>query len=287
MRHIKGSRQSISTGTSTGTWTSAVLFALLAALVLTTFTPATAQSAKYNEMMARDHVNKGNSLMARRLFAEAIGEYQKAIDLDPGNSAAKANIVLTHLNWGALHFQQNKFDEATAEWETVLQLDPYNQSAKHNLSVLKQTLARRGQQAGAQKAEGAPGASAAKPGAGGAKPGAEKKPESSVVLLTPIKKSQERAQAEAESEEEASEEPAAPAAAPAAQATSAPSAPAAPAGASLEDQLAAIEMKIYGHKLTDMTVLKRLEKMETDTAGQARTGTIKERIDFLRKSYGL
>lgn len=56
---------------------------------------------------------------------------------------------------------------------------------------------------------------------------------------------------------------------------------------SLDDQLAAVEMKVYGHKQADLTVLQRLEKIERDAAGQVRTGTIIERIDYLKKSFGL
>ena len=51
--------------------------------------------------------------------------------------------------------------------------------------------------------------------------------------------------------------------------------------------MAAVEVKIYGRKQSDLTVFKRLEKMELDTSGQIHTGNIKERIEQLRKNYGL
>jgi tetratricopeptide (TPR) repeat protein len=60
-----------------------------------------------------------------------------------------------------------------------------------------------------------------------------------------------------------------------------------PAANSLDDQLAAVEMKVYGQKETGLTVLQRLEKIEKDTAGATRSGTIIERIDYLKKSFGL
>jgi hypothetical protein len=34
-------------------------------------------------------------------------------------------------------------------------------------------------------------------------------------------------------------------------------------------------------------VLQRLEKIEKDSAGQIRTGTILERINYLKSAYGL
>jgi tetratricopeptide (TPR) repeat protein len=256
-------------------------FALLALLI--SFPVALGQTSKLNQMQSREHVNRGNVYMSRRQFQEALDEYQKAIDLDPTNAAARNNIILTHLNWGAVNFAQNKFDEALAEWETVLKLDPYNQNAKHNINVLKQTLARRG---GAFKAKPPAEEPAAKP--------PQPKSDPAVVILTPgVKQSQasgatgeakEEAQAAAASEAAAAETPA--------ESTSETAAPVQPAGqaspaGSIEDQLSALELKIYGHKQADMTVFKRLEKMEMDTAGQVRPGTIKERIDALKKSYGL
>lgn len=60
-----------------------------------------------------------------------------------------------------------------------------------------------------------------------------------------------------------------------------------PGAGSLEELLAAVEVKIYGKKQADLPIFKRLEKLELDTGGQVKQGTIKERIDSLRKNYGL
>lgn len=57
-------------------------------------------------------------------------------------------------------------------------------------------------------------------------------------------------------------------------------------GDNIEDSLAQIELKIYGRKQDSLPIMKRLEKLETDTHGKTKSGTIKERIDTLRKSYG-
>jgi len=54
----------------------------------------------------------------------------------------------------------------------------------------------------------------------------------------------------------------------------------------IEDSLGQIEQKIYGRKQDSLPIMKRLEKLETDTHGKTKSGTIKERIDTLRKSYG-
>ncbi len=71
---------------------------------------------------------------------------------------------------------------------------------------------------------------------------------------------------------------------------SAPSTSSATAGGSqgenIEDMIGQIEQKIYGRKQDSLPIMKRLEKLETDTHGKTKSGTIKERIDTLRKSYG-
>lgn len=57
-------------------------------------------------------------------------------------------------------------------------------------------------------------------------------------------------------------------------------------GGNIEDSLGQIEQKIYGRKQDSLPIMKRLEKLENDTHGKTKSGTIKERIDTLRKSYG-
>ncbi|MBC7997963.1 MAG: tetratricopeptide repeat protein [Leptolyngbya sp.] len=58
-------------------------------------------------------------------------------------------------------------------------------------------------------------------------------------------------------------------------------------GDNFEEQIGQIELKINGRKQESMPIMKRLEKLEIDTHGQKKSGTIKERIDTLRKSYGI
>jgi hypothetical protein len=76
-------------------------------------------------------------------------------------------------------------------------------------------------------------------------------------------------------------------AAPPTAVASPPSAPNAVPIVSFDEQLTAVEMKVYGSKQTNLTVLQRLEKIERESAGQIRTGTIMERINFLKSSFGL
>jgi hypothetical protein len=265
------------------------LGALIFCALLTCGAPANAVS-KADEMAARDHINKGNFYLGRRQFQEAIGEYEEALRIDSSSTVAKDNIVLSHNNWGIHFFQQRKYEEAEKEWRKALSLDATNQLAKHNIVVLKQTLARTGQVLPSEAAAQNPDKTPKKSG-----------PTSSITILTPGLKQSSTSSAASTTAEPAAEPsssggdagtPATPAAAPTAPADSGfdtppTSSPAQTSGSSFEDQLTGIEVKIYGRRQPDMSVIKRLEKIETDTTGQCGTGTIKERIDKLRRSYGL
>jgi hypothetical protein len=91
---------------------------------------------------ARNHVNKGNYLLTHQQFQAALTEYQEALDSEPTNAVAKANIVLVHNNWGILYFHQRKYEEARNQWNESLKLSPNDRNAKNNLLVLKATLAK-------------------------------------------------------------------------------------------------------------------------------------------------
>jgi hypothetical protein len=91
---------------------------------------------------ARNHVNKGNYLLTHQQFQAALTEYEEALESEPTNAVAKANIVLVHNNWGILYFHQRKYDEARNQWNESLQLSPNDRNAKNNLLVLKTTLAK-------------------------------------------------------------------------------------------------------------------------------------------------
>lgn len=56
-----------------------------------------------------------------------------------------------------------------------------------------------------------------------------------------------------------------------------------PEAASLEDKVASLEIKVYGKKNDQLPILKRIEQLEVDYIGQARQGTLNERVENLRK----
>ncbi len=136
--------------------------------------PALGQEPPYMTQV-REHINKGNGLLGRRLFAEAIGEYQKALDLDASNVAARHNIAETHNNWGIYWYGMRKYNDAMREWEITLELEPNHFNAKRNLVLLKQFAARQGIKLGQPAPENSAGTdepgSSGPGGAGSSGPG--------------------------------------------------------------------------------------------------------------------
>jgi hypothetical protein len=56
--------------------------------------------------------------------------------------------------------------------------------------------------------------------------------------------------------------------------------------ASLDEQLSSLEAKVYGKKQDDMTLMQRMEKLEKELTGKTRSGTIIERMDYLKRTFG-
>jgi tetratricopeptide (TPR) repeat protein len=74
--------------------------------------------------------NHGQALFKQGRIDEAIGEYEKAIALDPALDAAR-------LGLGEALTQQGKFDEAVEQFSKVLELNPDNSAARLQLGVLR------------------------------------------------------------------------------------------------------------------------------------------------------
>ncbi|MCA9805112.1 MAG: hypothetical protein KC777_24250 [Cyanobacteria bacterium HKST-UBA02] len=106
--------------------------------------PGRCQSETPAQMQLREHINKGNNLLNHRQFQEAINEYEKAMEVEPGNQIARDNIALTHDKWGFFLFHQNNFKEARLQWEEALKVNPSHANARRNLQILEMHLKRLG-----------------------------------------------------------------------------------------------------------------------------------------------
>lgn len=83
---------------------------------------------------SRQSFERGHSLAVQGQYAEARGEFQRAVASDPENAAAWANL-------GAANAASGKEQEAVESYSRALQLDPKNWLAHYNLGLL---WARRG-----------------------------------------------------------------------------------------------------------------------------------------------
>jgi tetratricopeptide (TPR) repeat protein len=271
-------------------------------------TGAQADEASYAEV--RNDINRGNMYLSRNLFQQAIEEYQKSLDLDPGNSYARSNIVLAHNNWGIFYYQQGKYELAKEQWETALRLSPNDRKAKYNLSICQQAMARQGKSTQAET-----------PPIGEATEAKEKPPESAVVILNasdnaknpdpdipPLSKQNSDAFVETPppSKENAlaqkthESKPAQP------EALSNPpldsySDSGIESGAKLlprkhndseavpkiDESINRLETKIYGQPRSETSVLRRLERMELDSFGKVNDAPITERIAKLKRLFSV
>lgn len=114
---------------------------LLSALLTSYISNPVAAFANDNASI-RDHIIRGNALLARRQFQDAISEYEAVLQLQPDYPVAKSNIALTHNNWGIFLYSQRKYAEAKEHWETSLKLNPRDGNVVRNLKIAENALAR-------------------------------------------------------------------------------------------------------------------------------------------------
>ena len=353
-------------------------FILIGSLAIAWLSATPTRAATPDQLMeVREHINKGNLLLGRRQFQQALDEYEKCLMIDPGNQPAKDNIVLAHNNWAIMFFSQRRYDQAKGEWEEALKLNPYDRNVKRNLQILKVTIdhlgesatkktaAKEAPDAAANEGESTPSGAVLinsatnKPTQDQATPsgavlmnsGSRATPDqptpSGAVLInsgsrqTPDQPTPSGAvllnnggqRASTDGGAGASEgtyediptynggtikilsgrqhstlaQPPAsvspPTVSPSPSAYASPGASAAPtispatavytradiapAGDTIEQKLNAIELKVYGHTQGDTPVFKRLEKLEMDTGGSVKPGSVQERVETLRRAYGI
>ncbi len=246
----------------------------------------------------RDHINRGNMFLSRHAYEEAIKEYDEALKLEPTNSIAKGNIILAHNNWGINLVNRKQYKEAMEQWQTCLNLSPGYKDALRNISLLRATLERadqlhligeggdvvwEGDKINKDKGKKEPDKSQAPTPTPASDP-------SSIKILTPgIKQNPESGlqSYDMSTMSSVTSTPSKPAETVTQTHSPTPTSSPAQSGFSMEEQLGQIESKVYGSRQTNLPVIQRLQKLENDAAGHSRTGTIKERIDFLRQTWGM
>jgi len=297
-------------------------FILLFLLIFLSTSPASFgknQPSSDTQKTIRNVIGNANNLMARQLFSQALEEYQKCLDIDPGNTIVKANIVLLHNNWGIAHFHKEEYQLAKAEWEEALKLSPNDHNARNNIRILEQTLTQNGLNLNSLH-----NAKLEETGKG-----KEESDHSAIILLTPATKgnSHQKSFQDADTASEVS--------LPGYQTSATFKAPLTDisekhsgveilpgsdhsmvmptevkestisnstaknakldqpmlpvangeAQSGADDAIGTLERKIYGRALTELPIMKRLEKMELDSFGQISSAPIKERVSSLQKFF--
>ncbi|MHB8773168.1 MAG: tetratricopeptide repeat protein [Syntrophales bacterium] len=79
----------------------------------------------------RPHYNLGESYLKQGRFADAIREFQTALDLKPDQAQP-------HYNLGMAYQKQGRLDDAIKEYQTALDLDPNLVKPHHNLGAIYQ-----------------------------------------------------------------------------------------------------------------------------------------------------
>lgn len=82
-----------------------------------------------NVKKAQRHLNLGRKLMGKGLMDMAGDEFEKAVQLDPSNAEAHAEL-------GGFHTRRKEYDKALAELEKAVELDPDSIQARFALGVL-------------------------------------------------------------------------------------------------------------------------------------------------------
>jgi len=274
--------------------------------------PAYCQSEDSQAEASRLAINKGNYYLTHNLFAQAIAEYEKSLELDPQNHYARGNLVLAHNNWGIFYFNQGKYDLAKQEWQTALRLSPNDRNARNNLATWQQAMVRMGKPADLQSDESRPTSEVK-----------ENPPASAVVILSPNKaNARQSANKTDQGTSEASiiDQQKASAQGPNKSTNDAPRTESqagssesivdryyesgSESGAKLlspmpshildkkldttpnvDESIARIETKIYGSAQAGSPILKRLEHIEIDSFGKKNDGPITDRLKKLESLF--
>lgn len=263
---------------------------------------ASAQDQKQAEIRAA--IAKGNSLMARNLYKQAVDEYEKCLEIDPENSYAKSNIVLAHNNWGIYHFNQGQYDLAKEQWQCALRLNPGDRLARYNLNVWQKTMARLGKSSdlNANRQVDEDDLSPPEPAviilAPGKQPDQANKTGSSNAETDSIEPNRnEKVSETAHVSENKNVSPANSSAPPLEKYYD----PGTDSGAKIlprkaeesgnplkiDESINRLETKIYGQPRNEASVLKRLERMELDTFGKVNDAPITERVAKLKRYFSL
>lgn len=96
-----------------------------------------------NEMPAEEadkkliqaYMMRSRRKVKKKLWAEAIKEWQDVLKLDPTHQRAKNNLLYSHITIGYSYASHGLYDEAAEVWAKAAEMDPDNTEIIHNLAL--------------------------------------------------------------------------------------------------------------------------------------------------------
>jgi tetratricopeptide (TPR) repeat protein len=71
----------------------------------------------------------------KKLWAEAIQDWQRVLNVDPTHSRAKNNLLYSQITLGYSYATHELFDEAVEVWSQAVQMNPDNVALLHNMAL--------------------------------------------------------------------------------------------------------------------------------------------------------
>lgn len=78
----------------------------------------------------------------KNYWQEAIADWERILELSPGNREARRNLSLAYARLGYSYAQSDKLDKAIDAWKKVLRYQPGNIEATHNIAIASSRLRR-------------------------------------------------------------------------------------------------------------------------------------------------
>ena len=75
---------------------------------------------------AGEFIRTGKESMKTERYDDAVGAYQKALEIEPNNAVA-------HNDLGSAYLKLEKYEDAVSSYKKAIELDPYNETAHYNL----------------------------------------------------------------------------------------------------------------------------------------------------------
>ena len=85
-------------------------------------------------------MQRSSHSVKKRLWAEAIEDWQKVMDSDPTHIRAKHNLIFAYITLGYSYAQHGLLAEAVDLWEKSLRMNPDNLPVIHNLAIAAERL---------------------------------------------------------------------------------------------------------------------------------------------------